>query len=128
MINTMFRAPFASFGLALLGLGATCVLVPGQAAAGTIYVNVAQVTGLNDGSTGNGTGVVDGFTVRGGNASGTGGNTDRGGGILCVGGASPTIRSCVFVANRCTFGGGAGYINASSPSFTDVRFDTNVGG
>ena len=223
----MSRAPIASFGFAFLSIGTTLVLASAHASAGTIFVNVAQVTGLNNGSTWadayqgidglktaltaavagdqiwvakgtykptttltrsiyfdlknnvelyggfvgseagldqrdvvlnptilsgdlnnddgsnafadnsfhllnggtvNSTAVVDGFTVRGGNANGTGGNTDRGGGILCVGGASPTIRSCVFIANRCTFGGGAGYINASSPNFTDVRFDSNVGG
>ena len=29
---------------------------------------------------------------------------------------------------RFTFGGGAGYINASSPTFTDCRFENNLGG
>jgi hypothetical protein len=76
----------------------------------------------------NASAVLDGFTVRGGNANGAGGNQDRGGGILCVGGASPTIRGCRFVANRCSFGGGAGYLNGSSPSFSDCRFEDNLGG
>ncbi|MFT5051802.1 MAG: hypothetical protein ACI8QZ_003226 [Chlamydiales bacterium] len=72
--------------------------------------------------------VLDGFTVTGGNANGTG-NNDSGGGILCVNGASPTVRNCHFISNRCTFGGGAGYINnGSMPTFTDCIFEDNAGG
>jgi hypothetical protein len=76
----------------------------------------------------NATAVCDGFWVTGGNANVSGSNQDRGGGILCVGGASPTIRNCTFSGNRCTFGGGAGYINGSSPTFSDCLFRDNVGG
>lgn len=76
----------------------------------------------------NSTAVLDGVQVRSGNANGAGVNEDRGGGILCVLGASPTIRRTRFQSNRCTFGGGAGYINASSPTFTDCVFDGNFGG
>jgi hypothetical protein len=71
--------------------------------------------------------VIDGFTVTGGNANSSA-NNDRGGGILLLSGSNGTIRNCIFRANRCTFGGGAGYINASSPTFTDCRFENNVGG
>ena len=73
------------------------------------------------------TAVIDGFTVRGGNANSSA-NQDRGGGILCLSGANPTIRNCVFRENRCTFGGGAGYVNSSSPAFVDCRFEANLGG
>src|SRR6185436_11234395 len=76
----------------------------------------------------NATAVLDGFTVRSGNANGGGTNQDRGGGILCVGGASPTVRNCIFRENRCSFGGGAGYVNSSSPTFLDTRFESNIGG
>jgi hypothetical protein len=76
----------------------------------------------------NATAVLDGFTVRGGNANGVGGNQDRGGGILCMAGASPTVRRCTFASNRCTFGGGAGYINNSAPLFEDCVFENNFGG
>ncbi len=76
----------------------------------------------------NATAVLDGFTVRGGNANTSGGNNDRGGGILLVSGSSPTVRRCLFQSNRCTFGGGAGYVNSSSPAFTDCTFDGNIGG
>ena len=72
--------------------------------------------------------VLDGFTVRGGNANVSGSNNDRGGGFLMVGGSNATIRNCVVRENRCTFGGGAGYISGSGPSWTDVSFEDNVGG
>ncbi len=75
----------------------------------------------------NATAVLDGFRVTLGNANGTNPN-DRGGGILCTGGASPTIRNCHFLANNCTFGGGAGYVLSSSPTFTDTIFQNNTGG
>ena len=75
------------------------------------------------------TAVLDGFTITGGNSNGSSsGNADRGGGILCVGNVSPTIRNCDFVANRCTFGGGAGYINGAGPDFIRCSFRDNVGG
>jgi hypothetical protein len=80
-----------------------------------------------NGAGANSTAVIDGFTVRGGNANGGGANQDRGGGILCLGGASPSVRSCTFTANRCSFGGGAGYLNGSSPAFTHCVFDGNFG-
>ncbi len=76
----------------------------------------------------NATAVLDGFVVTGGNANSGTNNQDRGGGILCLSGASPTIRNCTFTLNRCNFGGGAGYINASSPTFLDCVFDFNFGG
>ncbi|MFT5199139.1 MAG: hypothetical protein ACI87O_001802, partial [Planctomycetota bacterium] len=66
----------------------------------------------------NASAVLDGFEIRQGNANGSG-NSNKGGGILCVSNSSPTIRNCDFIANRCTFGGGAGYINGSAPTFTD---------
>jgi hypothetical protein len=73
--------------------------------------------------------IVDGFTISGGNANGSSaGNQDRGGGMLMVAGSNPTIARCVVKNNRCTFGGGAGYLLSSSPSFTDTRFESNTGG
>lgn len=76
----------------------------------------------------NASAVVDGFTITGGNAN-AGGNNNKGGGILTVSGASPTIRNCHIIGNRCTFGGGAGYISGgAAPSYTDVIFEDNIGG
>jgi hypothetical protein len=78
----------------------------------------------------NATALLDGFTVTGGNANLSSQNNDRGGAILCIGTQSPTIRRCRFVANRCTFGGGVGYVGGSgtAPTFTDCSFEDNFGG
>jgi hypothetical protein len=73
--------------------------------------------------------VIDGFTITGGNANLSSANENKGGGILCGGGSSPTVRHCLFTGNRCTFGGGAGYVTAlSAPSFFDCQFVNNSGG
>jgi hypothetical protein len=75
------------------------------------------------------TGILDGFTVRAGNANGAGAsNYDKGGGILIVSGGAPTVRNCIFRDNRCTFGGGAGYIFSAQATFADCSFIDNVGG
>ncbi len=79
------------------------------------------------GASTNSTAVLDGFEVRGGNSNSNGGN-DRGGGIICQSSSSPTIRNCFFIGNRCTFGGGAGYINGSAPQFLGCTFEDNLGG
>ncbi|QDU68533.1 right-handed parallel beta-helix repeat-containing protein [Engelhardtia mirabilis] len=74
------------------------------------------------------TAVLDGFTVTSGTANGSG-NNNKGGGIICTGGDSPLIRNCRFVANRCTFGGAAGYINTgSAPRFIACSFEEGNGG
>ena len=75
----------------------------------------------------NATAVLDGFRVQNGNANGSG-NNDTGGGILLINNVRPTIRNCHFIDNRCTFGGGAGYINGSGPKFYDCIFEDNIGG
>ena len=75
------------------------------------------------------TAVLDGFTCTGGNANVTAGNNnDRGGGIICLNGQSPTIRNCVFIGNSCVFGGGAGYVNNAAPRFENCSFIDNQGG
>jgi len=71
--------------------------------------------------------VLDGFRITGGNANGSG-NGNKGGGILCLNGSDATVRNCDFDANRSTFGGAAGYINGSAPSFTDCTFRNGIGG
>lgn len=71
---------------------------------------------------------LDGFTIRGGNANGGGDPNDRGGGIIVQNGADPVIARCIFDGNRCTFGGGAGYVRNASPRFEDCVFVGNVGG
>ena len=74
--------------------------------------------------------ILDGFTIRGGYANGaTASNYDKGGGIICASSGAPTVNNCKFIANRCTFGGGAGYLySTSGPTFTNCLFQDNVGG
>ena len=75
------------------------------------------------------TAILDGFTIRAGNANGaTASNLDKGGGLIILNSGNPTIRNCTFTANRCTFGGGAVYIFTAGASFADCRFVSNVGG
>lgn len=75
------------------------------------------------------TAVLDGFTVKAGNANGsTTSNYDKGGGIIIYASGAPTVRNCVFSMNRCTFGGGAGYIFSAQATFTDCEFNDNAGG
>lgn len=97
----------------------------GDDASGLFSENSFHV--LNGGGT-DATAVLDGFTVTGGNSNGNTTNFNRGGGIICVSVASPTLRNCRFVANRATFGGGAAYVNGTAPSFTDCAFEDNIGG
>ena len=72
--------------------------------------------------------VLDGFTIRAGNANLASSNNDKGGGILVLTNGQPTVRNCRFIANRCTFGGGAGYIFGAGGTFTRCEFIDNVGG
>lgn len=82
-----------------------------------------------DGSGADETAILDGFTITGGNANGSSANSqDRGGGLLFIDGGDAVIRNCTVVDNRCTFGGGAGYIRNSSPTFVNCTFRSNVGG
>lgn len=82
--------------------------------------NVLNAQGAND------TALIDGFTITGGNANAS---RDRGAGILCQGPWRPVVRNCRFVDNRCTFGGGAGYVNQSgAPRFENCQFLDNRGG
>lgn len=78
--------------------------------------------------TGNTTGptaILDGFFITSGNANGAAPN-NGGGGLICNGGGSPTIRNCAFLGNFAVDLGGAAYINLSSaPSFTNCTFSGN---
>jgi hypothetical protein len=77
---------------------------------------------------GSGTGssaVLDGFTITGGNADGSGppDYTDAGGGIRIESG-SPTIRNCTVLLNRAYFGGGVELFFAS-PRIEDCQITGN---
>lgn len=64
--------------------------------------------------------VLDGFTITGGDANGSGGD-GRGGGMF-VSASSPTIVNCVFDGNQATERGGGLYVNNSASSVTDCVF------
>lgn len=68
---------------------------------------------------------LDGFTIRGGNASNLGGADSVGGGLTVRGGATPLIRNCVFERNQATFGGAVTCF-ASSPVFQQCVFRENA--
>lgn len=97
----------------------------GNDGAGTLTDNSYHIL---VGSSASATAILDGFWVRAGNANGTAPN-DKGGGILItVAGSNPTIRNCTFYQNRCTFGGGAGYISPGGATFNNCDFVNNFGG
>ncbi|MEQ8766951.1 MAG: IPT/TIG domain-containing protein [Planctomycetota bacterium] len=70
------------------------------------------------------TAVLDGFTVRSGAATGTGGTDTVGGGLISYNG-SPTIVSCRFFRNQAENHGGGAYLQGGSPTFIDCEFDDN---
>lgn len=67
--------------------------------------------------------LLDGFTIRGGQATMLGGDNAFGGGLLIVNG-NPTIRNCRFTDNRATLGAGI-YIESSDPNIQRCTFDQN---
>ncbi len=70
--------------------------------------------------------VLDGFTLRAGNASGTAGTGQSQGAALRMDPGSPTIRNCTFEQNTA-FDGGAVYCEGaqSTPTFTNCTFLRN---
>ncbi len=75
------------------------------------------VTCVNNGDTV----VIDGLTIRGGNANGSTLPRDAGGAIR-IANASPTIRNCVIEDSSAFFGGGAECFNGGDAKFVDCRF------
>ncbi len=72
------------------------------------------------------TAILDGFTITGGLANGIStGLQDVGGGLLIKEG-SPTIRHCLFLANRASTKGGAVHLSFASPLFEACRFIQNA--
>jgi predicted outer membrane repeat protein len=67
--------------------------------------------------------ILDGFTIRDGNASGTG--QSSGGGIY-LGAFSPLIQNCKLLNNHARNGGGGVLCNQSEAVFTNVLFENNV--
>ncbi|NCR59271.1 MAG: cadherin [Microcystis aeruginosa LL13-06] len=71
------------------------------------------------------TAILDGFTISGGNANGTGTNQNYGGGLFNNNG-SPTLRNVIFENNTATYGGGISNLSASSSTLNNVTFRNNT--
>ncbi|CCI03907.1 Cadherin [Microcystis aeruginosa PCC 9443] len=69
--------------------------------------------------------ILDGFTITGGNATGTTGNQGNGGGVY-VSGASPTLRNITFRDNNGTNGGALYNESGSNPVLIDTLFEYNT--
>jgi predicted outer membrane repeat protein len=72
----------------------------------------------------NSSAVLDGFTIRSGNANSTSAGYDRGAGLYIISGA-PCIRQCVVQSNSALMGGGV-YCERSLATFTACTFSGNV--
>ena len=84
---------------------------------------------FNNGNGINASAVLDGLTIKGGNANGTG-DHEKGGGLFLEN-ASPAIRNCHFMGNRADFGGGGMFCKATSATVDSCTFSGNsalVGG
>jgi predicted outer membrane repeat protein len=68
---------------------------------------------------------IEGITFTGGAVAGDSYPDDAGAGILCVN-SSPVIKSCTFVQNAASGGGGAIRMAVSSPTLTECAFSHNV--
>jgi hypothetical protein len=69
-------------------------------------------------------GVLDGFTISGGNANGVSPN-NLGGGLYTANG-NPSVTNCVFSGNTATVEGGGLYTASGNPSVTNCVFSGNA--
>ena len=67
---------------------------------------------------------LDGFVITGGNANGSG--ADSNGGGMHNSGASPTVANCIFSNNQATSYGGGMYNRNASPQLTNCLFVNNT--
>jgi len=106
-------------GVQVLGAGSDMSTINGTTARGGLPA-YHVVTGADNAT-------LDGFTVTGGSANGTGNNGIGGGMYNWY--SSPTVTNCTFLSNSAWDGGG-GMVNwYSSPTVTNCTFSSNsVGG
>ncbi|MGI6695117.1 MAG: Ig-like domain-containing protein [Christensenellales bacterium] len=69
---------------------------------------------------------LDGFTITGGNANGTGNFTYNQGGGMFNHSSSPTVANCVFSGNTANSSGGGMFNYSSSPTVTSCTFSGNT--
>jgi predicted outer membrane repeat protein len=72
------------------------------------------------------TAIIDGFTIKGGNANGPSWQQMHGGGLINMSG-HPTIINCTFVGNVASRRGGGIYNFNSNPVITGCKFIENTG-
>jgi len=75
--------------------------------------------------------VLEGFTITGGNANGSGSSTvpfDVGGGMYNYNNSSPTLNDLIFSGNSAKNDGGGMYNDSSSPTLNTVTFSGNYAG
>ncbi|MCA2506700.1 MAG: cadherin domain-containing protein [Microcystis sp. M54BS1] len=92
---------------------------------GTVGDNSDNVYHVVTGTQTTPTTVLDGLTISGGNANGTGTNQNTGGGMFLNGG-SPTLKNLVFDSNNATNGGGLYNLTGANPILTDTIFLNNT--
>ncbi|UCF42772.1 MAG: right-handed parallel beta-helix repeat-containing protein, partial [Planctomycetota bacterium] len=85
---------------------------------GTGYYHVLQCVSGEDANT-----ILEGFTITGGNASGTDSNSSGGG--MFNHDSSPTVTNCTFSGNSANGGGGMFNWDNSSPTVTNCTFSGN---
>ncbi|MFH1197475.1 MAG: T9SS type A sorting domain-containing protein [bacterium] len=69
--------------------------------------------------------ILDGFTIKDGNANGDG-ELNSGGGMFNSN-SSPTITNCTFTFNYALIGGGISILNTCISTFTNCSFTSNTG-
>ena len=72
------------------------------------------------------TAILDGFTIKGGNANNTDSPHNAGGGLIVWATGSPTIQNCRFIGNSSKLYGGAIYAGESSIKIKGCRFQGNI--
>jgi predicted outer membrane repeat protein len=69
--------------------------------------------------------ILDGFTVKLGNANGTSGTSNARGGGFFTSGYTVTVANCIFTDNRAEEGGAVFEQSGSNCSYTDCTFNAN---
>lgn len=104
----------------LTGNDAGVLVTKDMAAEGSLVENSYHVVASQDNDS---TAVLDGFTIKGGNANGE--PPFHQGGGLSIRGGTPTIRNCIFTNNMSVWAGGGIFIDGCSPVFEDCGFVQN---
>ncbi|TRU81840.1 MAG: cadherin [Microcystis novacekii Mn_MB_F_20050700_S1] len=91
---------------------------------GTVNTATDNVYHVVTGNSTSNTAVLDGFTILGGNANGSGTNS-VGGGVYIVDG-SPTLRNLIIENNNATNGGGIYNETGANPTITNTTFRNNT--